>query len=67
MYHHDVNKQPRATEKFKEISAAYEMSILMLKSAVVLMNVILKTWSYKYFSLQCRNNPYGNNPYGLEF
>ena len=36
--------------------------MLMLKSIVVLMNVILKTQNFKYFSL-----PHRNNPYGLEF
>lgn len=27
-YHPDVNKEPGATEKFKEISTAYEVSVL---------------------------------------
>lgn len=27
-YHPDVNKQPGATEKFKEISAAYEVYMI---------------------------------------
>lgn len=31
-YHPDVNKQPGATEKFKEISAAYEVCIFFLVS-----------------------------------
>ncbi|KAL6563174.1 hypothetical protein OROHE_005761 [Orobanche hederae] len=42
-YHPDVNKEPRATEKFKEISAAYEVNVgdehgvvLSLKSLSVL-------------------------------
>lgn len=40
-YHPDVNKQPGATEKFKEISAAYEVCNFFLVSYFLFIFIIL--------------------------
>ena len=50
-YHPDVNKEPGATEKFKEISAAYE--VCMESTLLTVMLILL----YRTGNYACSTSP----------